>query len=109
MDTLVGFDLNDDGAVVIEVDSRDAGVVPIGIEPGTVARRAERSLAESLDRVVAAATIAIRKLGEIPQHPDETQLTFGVKFSADLGAIIAKTTGEATFQVAVKWVRPTSR
>ena len=40
--------------------------------------------------------------------PDEIGLDFGIKFSAQAGAIFASVDSEATFKVSLKWKNPKS-
>jgi NTP-dependent ternary system trypsin peptidase co-occuring protein len=37
------------------------------------------------------------------EPPDEIAIEFGVKLSADVGAIIARTGGEANFKISLRW------
>jgi hypothetical protein len=48
---------------------------------------------------------AFDQLRQLANPPDEIDIEFGVKLHADLGAIIARTGGEANFQIALRWRR----
>ncbi|MEQ4304499.1 CU044_2847 family protein [Plantactinospora sp. B6F1] len=58
------------------------------------------------DAIVAVATSTvgtIARLGEQGQRPDEVQVTFGLKFSANGSVIIAGVSTEATLEVALTY------
>ena len=44
------------------------------------------------------------QIREAAERPDEVEVEFGVKLSADSNVIIARAGGEANFRIALKWV-----
>ncbi|MFF4754100.1 CU044_2847 family protein [Streptomyces sp. NPDC002514] len=103
MARLVEFE-TEDGAVVV-VETNDAG------PPGTrlVARgdgpaaTAARSFEQALTGVRAAAQSALRIFRDGALRPDSVELEFGVKLTAEAGAIIAKGTAEGQLVVRLNW------
>jgi hypothetical protein len=67
---------------------------------------------ESLDQVLARLGPAMRgiaaQLRETADWPDQVEVEFGVKLSADSNVIIARAGGEANFRIALKWSREPS-
>lgn len=45
----------------------------------------------------------IKKVKEIGESPDEVSIEIGVKFTAEAGAIIAKTSSEGTIKLNLTW------
>ena len=54
----------------------------------------------------AASTYAGWQKMEENIRPDEFEITFGVKLSAQAGLVFARAGGEGTFQVTLKWKGP---
>jgi len=59
----------------------------------------------ALEKVRTAAEGILRQLRSLAQPPDEVAVEFGVKMSAESGAIIAKASGEANFKINLTWKR----
>lgn len=101
MTKLVQFPLRKGGSIVVEVeDERLSGPVPAAI-PGDFASRARMSFEE-----------AVAKLGPIPRTvfdqmkdlgPHEAKVQLGIKFSAEAGIILAKSSGEGSCKVTPSW------
>jgi Trypsin-co-occurring domain 1 len=97
---LIAVPLEDGGSLVVEVDSYAAGPVKAG-RVGQVAGEAAQTLQAALASVVPAATALLDKLREV--KPSEMSVTFGIKLTAEAGAIVAKTAGECNFAVTLHW------
>jgi hypothetical protein len=74
--------------------------------------KAQEAVADAFERAqaaivaVAESTVAtIGRLGERAARPDEMQVTFGLKFSAQGNVIVAGAAGEATLEVALTYRR----
>ncbi len=108
MGILVDFaeESSDGKTLIVEVSEDDAGVVPVGIDPSQVARRATVSFDASLDLIQGIASRSVASIRAMPVQPDEFKLDFSVKFVADVGAVLAKAGGEANLAVSMTW-RPT--
>ncbi|GAA2569681.1 CU044_2847 family protein [Streptomyces lienomycini] len=101
MDGLVEFKTEDGVRVVVEgVEDEDgARLVSRGDGPA----RAARTFEESLDGVRAAAASALRVFRDGSLRPDSVELEFGVKLSAEAGAVIAKGSAEGHLVVKLSW------
>lgn len=103
MADLVRIPLEGGGSLAVEVDPRAAGVVKAG-RGGQLAEQAVQTVEGALAALVPGATAVADKLRAA--GPSDVSLTFGIKFTAEAGAVIAKTTGECNFAVTMHWERP---
>jgi succinyl-CoA synthetase alpha subunit len=76
--------------------------------------KAQEAVADAFERaqsaIVAVAESTVRTIGQLGQRsvrPDEMQVTFGLKFSAQGNVIVAGAAGEATLEVALTYRRTT--
>ncbi len=58
---------------------------------------------QSLQLIENVTNSFVSKIKSLQNPPDEFDVEFGIAFKADLGAIIAKTSAEANFKIALKW------
>lgn len=61
------------------------------------------SLEQVLGRLGPAMRGIVSQLREAAEWPDEVEVEFAVKVSADSNVIIARAGGEANFRIALKW------
>ena len=52
-----------------------------------------------------AAVALVDGLRGMVDAPDEIQVTFGIRLSGEVGAVIAKTSADANFEVSMRWTR----
>lgn len=101
MDGLMEF-RTEDGALVLaeDVSTRSgARLVSRGDGPAQAARTFEGAL----EGVRAAAASALRVFRDGSLRPDEVEIEFGVKLSAEAGAVIAKGSTEGHLVVKLSW------
>jgi hypothetical protein len=105
MKELVEFDLEGGQVIYAEVDLADSevGVARATRRSDQVLRSTRESLESAMDVIQPAAEAVMRKIREIPIKPDEVTVEFGVKLSLAAGAIIASTSTEGNFKIAVTW------
>jgi hypothetical protein len=108
MADLVRFELFPGRNVLVEVDSVDEGLVLAGGsgrgDDGIVTAAARFS--ERLDVIRDAVTEALDTFKQ-GLKPDEITVTFGIKFTAEVGAVITKTALEGTLGMTMTWRRST--
>ena len=104
-DTVVAAKLRSGEALLFEVDEPMAigGVTAVGI--GAVARDGFIDLDGALGGVKQAASQVLDAVRSIAVPPDSCEISFGVKLSGTLGAIIAKASTEANFTIKMVWHR----
>ncbi|GGS19741.1 CU044_2847 family protein [Streptomyces griseoviridis] len=101
MDGLLEFTTEDGARVVVEAvdDETGARLVSRGDGPAQAARTFENAL----EGVRAAAASALRVFRDGTLRPDSVELEFGVRLSAEAGAVIAKGTAEGHLVVRLHW------
>ena len=102
---LVEMPLREGGSFVVEVEEGPRGAVTRGGRREELLVEAGQTLEDALERVEPALRALVDRLRDIAQRPDEISVTFGLSLSADLGALIARTGGEANFSISVTWSR----
>jgi hypothetical protein len=85
MTELVAVPLEAGGAIVVEMDHAQAGVVKAG-RPGEIVGRAAQSLEAALESMTPAAQSILAKLEEA--RPHDVTVEFGLKLTAEVGAVI---------------------
>ncbi|MDX3579429.1 MULTISPECIES: CU044_2847 family protein [unclassified Streptomyces] len=102
MDGLVEFRTDDGAVVAVEAGAEGRpGSRLVARGDGTV--QAARTFEGALEGVRAAAESALRVFRDGTLQPDGVEIEFGVKLSAETGAIIAKGTAEGHLVVKLTW------
>lgn len=107
MSAVVEVPLAEGGAILIEVDE----VMDGAVVRGRGAAAALPPLTQSLEQVLAglgpATRALVSQLRALTDFPDEIEVEFAVKLSADARLIIARAGSEANFRIVLKWARAT--
>jgi hypothetical protein len=101
MDGLVEFKTDDGALVVVEAVDDGTGSRLVARDDGTVP--ATRTFEGALEGVRAAAQSALRVFRDGSLRPDSVEIEFGVKLTAEAGALIAKSTVEGHLVVKLSW------
>ncbi|MEU6989356.1 CU044_2847 family protein [Streptomyces sp. NPDC046465] len=101
MDGLVEF-TTDDGARVVVADV-DEGSGSRLVSRGEGPALAARTFEASLDGARAAAASALRVFRDGSLRPDSVEIEFGVRMSAETGAVIVKGQAEGHLVVRLTW------
>ena len=104
MGELLEFKTETGDSVLVEVGDPGA-LVTRGGRAGDVVVEAGESLEKVLGRVGPGLRGIVAHLRATADCPDEVEVEFGIKLSADSNVIIARAGGEANFRIALKWVR----
>ncbi|MEU0332988.1 CU044_2847 family protein [Streptomyces sp. NPDC006193] len=105
MHRLLEFTTEDGAVVVVESPDGAAGTRLVSRGDGAAAQ-ASRTFEGALDGVRAAAHSALRVFRDGALRPDSVELEFGVKLTAEAGAVIAKGTAEGQLVVRLSWTAP---
>jgi len=105
MKRLVEFPLEDGTSMLVEIEEPDQGGLVKASRSDNVVAKAYQTLEKSLEKVKPAAQFVIQKLRELHDAPDEVQVSFGLKLSAEAGAVLASGGVEANYIVTLKWVK----
>ena len=65
--------------------------------------KAQQTFEEALDKIKPVASAIISKLRDLNQPADEVEVKFGLKLTADAGAIFASVGGEVSYEITLKW------
>ncbi|MCZ4514873.1 CU044_2847 family protein [Streptomyces sp. ActVer] len=101
MDGLVEFKTDDGAVIVVEGVEDESGSRLVARADGTV--QAARTFEGSLEGVRAAAESALRVFRDGSLKPDSVEIEFGVKLTAEAGALIAKSAVEGHLVVKLSW------
>lgn len=99
---LARFRIADRTSVIVEVDERRRGATRVGA--GDRLREAREYFDANLDQIreAAQATLGVlRKAGD----PDEVKLSFAIKLTTEMGAVIARSAMEGNIGVELTWKR----
>jgi hypothetical protein len=105
MKKLIEFPLEDGTSMLVEIEEPEHGGLVKASRSDDVITKAHQTLEKSLEKVKPAAQFVIQKLRELHDAPDEVQVSFGLKLSAEAGAVLASAGAEANYTVTLKWVR----
>ncbi|WP_063758830.1 CU044_2847 family protein [Streptomyces sp. NRRL S-340] len=105
---LVRFDLGGGSAgVYVEMPDDDPGVERARRRVGGTRQEAVDGFEAGLDQIRDVAGRTLRRITAMPSPPSTVELEFGVKFSVEAGAVIARTGVEGHVKVKVVWERTT--
>jgi hypothetical protein len=110
MAELAQFPLSGGGVVVVETDTADLASRRVMRGNGAEATiaTANATFESALKTVRAAAEGILNQLRSLAEPPDEVAVEFGVKLSAETGAVIAKASTEANFKINLSWKKNTT-
>jgi NTP-dependent ternary system trypsin peptidase co-occuring protein len=99
--------LADGGSILVEVDRPSDGPAVRGRSG------APALLDEPLEQMVAglgpASRAVLAQLRALADGPEEIQIEFAIKLTADARMVIARAGGEANFRISLKWTREAER
>ncbi|MFB2768544.1 CU044_2847 family protein [Pelatocladus sp. BLCC-F211] len=104
MKRLIQFPLEDGSYILVEVEQPESedSIGRIGREED-ILLKTEQTFETALERVKPIANTIINKLRSLNQPADEVQVKFGIKMSAEAGAIIASASVEGNYEITLKW------
>jgi len=103
MKKLVEVTLPDGSSLFAEVDEPSENDGRVGLNPTEMATKAQKTFEQALENVQPVASIIIGKLRQLDQPADEIEVKFGIKLTAEAGAVIAMAGGEVNYEITLKW------
>lgn len=101
MKRIIEFPLEDGSSVLIEVDeSTEDDRISLG---DRVVQTAQQTLESALERIKPVASAIMTKVQSLNEPADEVEVKFGIKMSAELGAVIAAGNAEVNYEITLKW------
>lgn len=104
MKHIVEFPLESGDSILVEVDEPALMDDRISLAE-EVTQKAQQTFESALDKVKPVAGAILTKVRSLKEPADEVEVKFGLKMSAELGAIIACGSAEVNYEVTLKWKR----
>ncbi len=70
--------------------------------------KAKQSFEEALESIKPVASTILKKLRGLNTPADEVEVKFGLKLTADAGAIFTSVGGEVSYEITLKWTQTQS-
>lgn len=103
MKRLVEFPLENGGTVLVEVaEPEQGGLVPASRGRDVVVK-AQQTLQQALGKLQPTAEAIISQLKGLSEQPSEIEVEFGLKLSAEAGAVLAAAGAEANYNIKLVW------
>ena len=103
MNELVRFEAGPGEWLVVETSGDDVGVERVARRDGAGVISASTRLQDAVAQVKPAIATVLATLRDLA--PDQHEVEFGIKLSAEAGAVIARTAVEGHFTVKMSWRR----
>jgi hypothetical protein len=103
---LAEFPLEDGSSVFVEV-TPTAGETRVA--RGDAITKARVTFEEAVGQVRNAAVAALDQFRQMASQPDQVEISFGVKLTTDVGAVLAKAGVEGQLAVKLTWRAPTQQ
>ena len=107
---LAEYSLEDGTTFLVEVDEREtSGIERASLRSGRKIFEAQQSFEEVLDKIKPVASTISSKFHNLKTPADEVEVKFGLKLTAEAGAIFTSVGGEANYEITLKWEENQSR
>jgi hypothetical protein len=100
MSQRVNFPLLSGGGIVVEVDEHDQGP-RLAAKPGEFAAQSALSFEQAVSRIGPVAQAVLEQV--VSLSPQEVEVEFGIKFSAEAGIIVARAATEGNCKISMRW------
>jgi hypothetical protein len=108
---LVEYSLEDGTKFLVEVEKLPAQAAPsprpVSRGDGVTVAQASKTFDQALNEIKPVLTTVVSKLKDI--SPDETEVKFGVKLTANAGVVFTSLGSELTFEITVKWSKESAQ
>lgn len=102
MAELMRWELDDGDEVLVEIAGDAPEISPVS-RAGDMIESAGVSLSSALGHVRNAASVVLTQFKNMADRPDEVEVEFGVRLTAEAGAVIAKTSVDGHLNVTLRW------
>ncbi len=104
MKQTIEFPLEGTETVLVEVEMLEEEYEETEVSrPGEIVKKAKETFQKAISTVKPVAEAIIDELSNLDKRPQEVDVEFSLKMSAEAKAVIASTGGEANFKVTLKW------
>jgi hypothetical protein len=106
MTKLVEFQMGDGEPLFVEVEDVESDAIqPVAKRPGEIAAKAKKTFGEALDSLKPMVRDIKQRVDALNEPADEVEVKFSIKLSGEMGAVLTKVGGEATYEITLKWHR----
>ena len=102
MKRIVEFPFAEGESIFVEVEEPEGDRISLADD---VVKTAQKSFESAIDKVKPVANAVITRMRSLNEPADEVEVKFGIKMSAELGAIIAAGSGEVNYEITLKWTK----
>ncbi|MHA7773369.1 CU044_2847 family protein [Roseibium sp. M-1] len=89
--------------VLVEIETPEKGGARLVSKSKDGFVEARGSFEEAVEGIKPIADKIIAAIGSLAKTPKETEVSFGVKFTGEVGVILAKSSLDATLNIKLKW------
>ncbi|MGW0894326.1 CU044_2847 family protein [Saccharopolyspora sp. NPDC002578] len=100
MSDLVRMPLENGGELLIE-STDGQGSIPVG--GGGKVVQASETVQKAMGNIRSAAEAVLGELRAMEQPPSKVNVQFGIKVTGEASLAVAKSSGEANFNVTIEW------
>jgi Trypsin-co-occurring domain 1 len=104
MSELAEFSLEDGTTFLVEIEEPESPTIErVALPSGRMILKAQQTFETALDQIKPVASTIISKLKDLNTPADEVEVKFGIKLTADAGAVFASIGGEVNYEITLKW------
>ena len=101
MKQVIEFSTDYGASVYVEVDEQmEDDRIALGER---IVHTAQQTLDSAMESVKPLANTIMNKIKSLNEPADEVEVKFGIKMSAELGAVIASGNAEVNYEITLKW------
>jgi Trypsin-co-occurring domain 1 len=104
MSELAEFSLEDGTTFLVEIEEPESPTIErVALPSGKMIVKAQQTFEKALDGIKPVASTIISKLKDLNTPADEVEVKFGIKLTADAGAVFTSIGGEVNYEITLKW------
>jgi hypothetical protein len=103
----ITFTIDEDVPVLVEFTPRP-GVQQTALTPAVVVQKSAEALDSAMNAIHSMARRVAATVDALSDPPGQVEVEFGLKLTADAGALIARAGSECTINVKLSWERQKS-
>jgi hypothetical protein len=100
--TMTAFTPDENAPLLIEI-TPTAGVQEVALTPDQMAAKADEVMTKVMNAIHGVSARFSDLYANLPDQFTQVELSFGVKVTSEMGALIAKAGIESTFNVKLVW------
>lgn len=102
MEDVMGQNSQDAAPLIVEFPL-EGGVRAIARTPADLAAKSSEAVDEAMGTIKEMSRRFNNTVEQMPNRPSQIELSFGIKLTAEAGALLAKVGGEAAIGVRMVW------